>query len=389
MPGPHSYTGEDVAEIHVHGGDFAPVRALNAVLDRGARMAEPGEFTKRAFLNGKIDLTQAEAVMDLIQAKTASAGKLAEKQMAGRLGSKIRKIRISLIGALAEIESRLDFPDEDLDFVVPEELTAVLSSAEREIENLLKSGRSGRILRNGVRLVLAGSPNAGKSSLLNALLGFDRAIVTEVPGTTRDTLEENLTIHGILCKITDTAGLRENSSDLVEGMGIVRTKESIQSAEIVLWLLDASRPDSYKEDLDRLKRELPEGMPCIVCWNKTDLLSDRQLADLPEVPNSLNSVKISALNGTGLNELSDQIEQLVWRRADHSESDCAIAERHEKLLKEAAVRLEQAESEIKRLAWELAASCLHEAVFSLGTITGENVQPDILDEIFSRFCIGK
>ena len=222
--------------------------------------------------------------------------------------------------------------------------------------------------------------------MLNALLGIDRAIVTAIPGTTRDTLEESLSIRGILCRITDTAGLRENSPDPVEEIGIERSKETIEQSELVIWMLDASTADQHQADIERAVRTVPEHIPTIICWNKTDLLTEQEQNALPEIPGRFEVIKISAANGDGLEELAQTVENLVWQKTDQRESDCAIAERHEVLLQEALVNITQACMEIQNAAWELAASCLHQALFHLGTVTGEDVQPDLLDNIFSKFC---
>lgn len=380
MPGPRSYTGEDVVELQCHGGDFAPERLLKALLANGARLAEPGEFTRRAFLNGKMDLTQAEAVLDLIQARTADAASLAERQLSGALGKKIRDAAKELPGVLAEIESRLDFPEEDLNWRTPEELIAQIAPVLDRIQSLLAGGRAGSIIRNGVRLVIAGAPNVGKSSLLNRILGYDRAIVTEIPGTTRDTVEENAVIRGIHFRLTDTAGVREDAADKVEAFGIERSRESLRSAEVVIWLLDLTR--DHQEQLGEMEKLLAASgchAKVIVCWNKKDL------AATPGV----HPCEISAETGEGVEHLYDELARAVFENPGERESESAIAQRHEKLLREAQTQLEQAVPELLAEAWELAAVHIREAIYDLGTITGENASPDVLDEIFSRFCIGK
>ena len=235
MPGPASYTGEDTVELHCHGGSFAPGRLLRELIGAGARMAEPGEFTKRAFLNGKMDLTQAEAVADLIAAKTESAARLAEKQLSGRLGDNIRQLRETLTHLLAEFESRLDFSEENLDWLPTEKCLAEMQNTADRLDRMIRSADDGSILRDGVKVVIAGRPNAGKSSLLNALLGFDRAIVTEIPGTTRDTLEEFVSFRNIPVRLTDTAGLHESVSDPVEQLGIQRSLDSLKGASCIFW----------------------------------------------------------------------------------------------------------------------------------------------------------
>ena len=387
MPGPASYTGEDTVELHCHGGSFAPKRLLQAVLNAGARSAGPGEFTKRAFLNGKMDLTQAEAVADLIAAKTESAAKLAERQLSGRIGDSIRSLRMKLTSLLAELESRLDFPEEDLDWESPEKYLDLLGEVGATIKNMILSAQNGAILRGGVSAVIAGRPNAGKSSLLNALLGFDRAIVTEIPGTTRDTLEEFVSLQNIPVRLTDTAGLRDAAPDPVEQLGIQRSLESLKGAACIFWVLDASTQQSAEESVRYLKQHRPERGTLIAVWNKTDLSSSP--AELPELPD-IPAVRISALTGRGLDDLLDCFVNAVWHLTpDREATACEVSARHAELLQNALAVLERCAEEVHQESWELAAFSLRDAVNSLGKITGETVSPDILDEIFARFCIGK
>ncbi|OQA83605.1 MAG: tRNA modification GTPase MnmE [Lentisphaerae bacterium ADurb.Bin242] len=386
MPGPKSYTGEDTVELHCHGGSFAPKRLLEAVLASGIRLAAPGEFTKRAFLNGKMDLTQAEAVADLISAKSESAARLAEKQLSGRIGSQVRQARERLIHLLAEIESRMDFPEEELDWMAPSGMTAELQRVAESLRKMLQSVEHGSILRNGLRVVIAGRPNAGKSSLLNALLGFERAIVTEIPGTTRDTLEEFVSLRGIPVMLTDTAGLREQSADPIEKLGIRRSRDSMRTAQFIFWVLDASTSEAAAESAEHLKTHLPFPAEAIVAWNKTELDTSPEV--LPEL-SGLPCVRISALKGDGLDALLDLFAARVWKGNDVSESECEVSARHAAFLEDALSSLEKAVPEIASESWELAAACMRGALAALGSITGEEVSPDMLDEIFSRFCIGK
>ena len=387
MQNPHSYTGEDVVELQCHGGSFAPERLLNALLQNGVRMAEPGEFTRRAFLNGKMDLTQAEAVLDLIQARTADAANLAERQLAGHLGGKIREAAGVLPTILAEIESRMDFPEEDLDWRTPEELLSVLAQAQDALAGLLAGSRAGAVIRNGVRLVIAGAPNVGKSSLLNRILGYDRVIVTNIPGTTRDTVEECAVIRGIQFRLTDTAGVRDDAADPVETFGIERSRDSLRSAEIVLWMLDLTKDHSTQ--LQEMQRMLQDCHGTVVtCWNKADLCpaSDRTAL------NGDHSAVISTLTGEGVDDLFALLEKTVRAGAgmtSERESDTVVAQRHEALIRDAAEQLDGAVPEIPAENWELAAVRIRAAIRSLGTITGEYAAPDVLDEIFARFCIGK
>lgn len=382
---PCSYTGENSVELQCHGGKCAPERLLEAVLRTGARMAEPGEFTRRAFLNGKMDLTQAEAVLDLIQARTREAAALAERQMDGRLGNKIREAAAPLSGILAEIESRLDFPEEDLDWKSPKELIVSLKQSRKILSDLLAGSRAGAILRDGVRLVIAGAPNVGKSSLLNRILGFDRAIVTEIPGTTRDTLDAEAVFRGIRFEITDTAGLRRPTPDPVENAGIERSKSSLQRAEIVLWMLDSSLP--ALPQLNIMKQALKDCRAKILpCWNKIDLITKNMRP--PETPAG-NATAVSALSGTGFEELLDRIAAAVREDLPEREPETAVSRRHEELLHSAVDELDKAVPELVSEDWELASVRIREALRGLRTVTGENASPDLLDEIFSRFCIGK
>ncbi len=380
MPGPASYTGEDVVELQCHGGDLAPDRLLKALLKNGVRMAEPGEFTRRAFLNGKMDLTQAEAVLDLIQAGTEAAANLAEKQLNGQLGGQVRAAAGILPDALAEIESRMDFPEEEMDWRTPEELIDLVSAAKGKIQFLLAGSRAGAIIRNGVRLVIAGAPNVGKSSLLNRILGYDRAIVTDIPGTTRDTVEESAVIRGILFRLTDTAGVREDAADAVESFGIERSRTSLKNAELILWLMDLT--GDRDAQLAEMERALDGCRAAVIpCWNKADAVPSGGADD--------GMLRISAAAGDGMEQLFDRLADTVGLNESERESDHAVAQRHEALLRDAAEQLDAAVPEIRREEWELAAVRIRAAVRALGMITGETASPDILDEIFSRFCIGK
>ena len=383
MPGPHSYTGEDVVELHCHGGAAAPKRLLEAVIRSGARMAAPGEFTRRAFINGRMDLTQAEAVADLIASKSASALSLAERQASGVLGKAVKAIRESLLDALAEIESRLDFPEEDIPWRPAAELAKGIASCEEKAAKLLKSRLDGTVLREGVRLVIAGRPNVGKSSLLNALLGFDRAIVSATPGTTRDTIEESASLRGIPVRLTDTAGLRE-SHDEIESLGVERSRKSLSGAEAVLWLLDASS-ETPGEEVAHMRENLPKGLSAIAIWNKADL----RKGDAPLPETEIPSVLVSATTGEGLQQLLDLFAKTVWGSESHAEPEMAVSARHSSLLEEAIPALADTRMEIEAEHWELAASSLRSAIRNLGEITGEDATLDVLDSIFSRFCIGK
>jgi len=383
MPGPASYTGEDVVELHCHGGALVARRVLSALLQAGARHAAPGEFTRRAFLNGKLDLTQAEAVAEIIRANSDTALRLAERQNAGVLGHSIRELRRNLVGVLAEIESRLDFPEEDLAWQEPEQLAATLTTTTAAVAGLLATARDGMIFRDGVRVVIAGRPNSGKSTLLNRFLGYDRAITADLPGTTRDTIEEVTVIRGLPLRLIDTAGIRPDAGP-VEELGVARTMASLQAAQVVLWLFDATAADPAAE-VAALAENCAGAAAIVAAWNKCDLLSDATALPKTWLP----AVRISARTGAGLEALLDALVRAVWQDDARHEPEIAVSARHARLLEQVAASLPMATREIRAGHWELAAVALREAIAALGGITGESVSPDILDEIFSNFCIGK
>ena len=396
MPGPHSFTGEDVAEIHCHGGSFAARRALRLALGAGARLAQNGEFTRRAFLNGKLDLTQAEGVLDLINAGSERAGLLAERQLNGAVGSLIREIRAEVVHLLSECESRLDFSEEDLDWMPPETFCKNVAALRKRAAELALTARAGNLIRDGVALVIAGPPNAGKSSLLNRMLGYDRAIVTPIPGTTRDTLEESVSIGGIRFRVTDTAGLREaEQADPVEAMGMERSQQSLGAADIVLWLLDASAPaETFQAQFEVMQRARSAVRgKFIPCWNKMDEAAGSDALNQAESAIADRTVfeHISARTGDGLESLFRRLEETAWDGlpAAAQSGAAAVSERHAALLEQAANHLDAASEDAARGSWELAGSSLRTAAELIGCITGETATPDILDEIFSRFCIGK
>jgi tRNA modification GTPase len=382
MPGPQSYTGDDVAELHCHGGTLVCRRALSAIIAAGARAAEPGEFTFRAFINGKVDLTQAEAVSDLISAHSEMALHLAERQLNGSLRKRITALRTELIEILAECESTMDFTEENLDWTAPEIFAGKLREILSELQRLRESASDGAILRDGVRVVIAGMPNVGKSSLLNYLLGYDRAIVTQLPGTTRDTLEETVNLRNIPVRLTDTAGIRE-SSDMIEGLGIDRSRQIIRQSQIILWMLDASST-TIAQDIEFMSQHLIRNTGTIAIWNKIDLAPD---AILPEVP--YPSVAVSTVTGTGIDTLLDTFERMVWGSSHHFEPEIAVNSRHSACLDEAINAIPAAAGKIASGDIELAAVNLREVITALGNISGDTASPDILEHIFSRFCIGK
>ena len=383
MPGPRSFTGEDIVEIHAHGGSFNSRRIIEEITKNGARQACPGEFTFRAFMNGKLDLTQAEAVADLIAANSNMAVHLAERQMDGVLGRKITEIRNKLIEMLAECESRVDFPEEELDFVPVKEHLKQLLVTKNEIETLYNTRKEGSVLREGIRVVIAGRPNAGKSSLLNLLLGYDRAITTPIPGTTRDTLEEFANIRGIPVKLIDTAGIRE-SEDLVEGIGVKRSLSSLKRSQVIVWLLDATYKDLV-EELREMEKHLKGAKNVIAVWNKIDQVPDPQ--KLPET--SFKTAKISITEQTGIENFLNIFEKLVWEHPHTQEPEIAVSTRHAEFLAQALKLIPDVINTLSEKEWELASVSLKTIVSALGNITGEEANLDIYETIFSKFCIGK
>ena len=392
MKAPHSYTGDDTVELQCHGGSIAPGRLLKAVYAAGARPAEPGEFTRRAFLNGKLDLTQAEAVADLIGARSDVAADLALRQLSGRPGEEIRACREILLSLLAEIESRMDFPEEDLDWKSVPALLSDVEEVREKLEKLVSSRKRGAILREGVRLVIAGKPNSGKSSLLNALLGYERAIVTEIAGTTRDTLEETADFRGIPVHLSDTAGLRSESSDRIEKIGMERSMDSIRRAEVLFWVADLADAEARKDPFGALEA-VPENVFVILVWNKSDLFplpeAKKRGVYVTGTGRKIPYVRVSAKTGEGLDLLLDLFRETVLEGGEFSSGEWEVSLRHAQELEKALSSLAEGSSVLEKEEWELAASSLRKASDHLGGITGETVSADILEEIFSRFCIGK
>jgi tRNA modification GTPase len=370
---PASFTGEDMGEITCHGGILLAARILETVLRSGARAADAGEFSQRAFFNGKIDLTRAEAIMDIIRARTAPALRAAALQLEGRLGKEIMALRDTVLEVVAHIEAWIDFPEEGIDPATGRHLLAKINAALERTERLLSTADEGRVLREGIRVAIVGLPNAGKSSLLNRLLGMDRAIVSEVPGTTRDTIEESACLRGILFRLTDTAGLRE-TNDPVEREGVARSGRAMESADLVLHIFDASATTPPAPLNDRE----------ILVANKCDLLPTESLKHT-------GAIAVSSLTGEGFDALLDAMTNANGsKHAGAGDSLAAINARHKALLEFAATSLRAAAELVQTSAPpELAAVELRSALDALGRIVGATDTEDILGEIFSRFCIGK
>ena len=379
---PHSYTGEDMVELNLHGNPRILQRAVELFLKAGARLAEPGEFTKRAFLNGKLDLTQAEAVAELISAKTELARKVALKQLHGELSKYIRPLRDTLLELLAYVEADIEFAEEDIPTLTKEQVLEMVDKVLKGIDELLKTAKTGKFIREGIKLAIVGRPNVGKSSLFNALLKEERAIVTDIEGTTRDYIEETLQLKGIPVRLIDTAGIRE-TQDIVEKIGVERSKKKIEEADLVLFVIDGSR-EITDEDLKIY--ETIKTKERIVVVNKVDLPLRANL----EIFKGENIIKVSALTGEGLEELSEEILKKVGVQLEES-VNIYVSLRHETLLKKAKEVLERFKEEYrtKDISPEIAMLDLREASDYLGEILGDITTEDVLGKIFSTFCIGK
>lgn len=385
MRSPRSYTREDVVEINCHSGYLVLKRILEETLVQGARLAHPGEFTLRAFLSGRLDLTQAEAVLEVIQARTETALRVAASHLRGTLGGRVGEIRKQLLDILARVEAALDFPEEAQE-LSPEALRPALAGPLHLLRALCDTYREGRLLKEGLVVVIAGRPNVGKSSLLNRLLAADRAIVTEIPGTTRDVIEEGVNIQGIPVRLTDTAGLRQAASDRVEELGMARTRERLEAADIILFLVDGSQPlpEGDRRTLEELKHR-----PGLAVINKMDLPSRLPEGELKQVT-AFPLIKISALTGQGLGELRAAIVDLALAGGVRPQGEIITRARHYQHLAASLEHLSAAQDLLNiEPPWELVAEELRAAMHALGEITGEEVGEDILERIFAEFCIGK
>ena len=381
FPAPHSYTGEDVVELQGHGGPVVLQLLLQRCFELGARVAEPGEFTKRAFLNDKLDLAQAESVADLIDASTAQAARCALRSLQGEFSHQIGAMVEALTDLRMLVEATLDFPEEDVALLERGNARAKLENVRRQLAQIVAASRQGRLLREGAQVVLAGQPNVGKSSLLNALAGTERAIVTEIPGTTRDAIRETISLHGVPLHIIDTAGLRD-PRDAVEKIGIQKTWEAIAAADLVLWVSDTTRPETRMAD-PALAARLPAGAPRLNIVNKIDLPGTQPGR---QAQAGLTEVAVSAKSGAGLELLRSAILEAVgW--GGTGEGLFMARERHLQALHTAAGHLEQAAA--RSTETELFAEDLKLAQNALASITGEVSADDLLGKIFSHFCIGK
>ena len=384
---PKSNTGEDTIELSCHGSPYILQKILELLVQKGARLAKPGEFTLRAFLNKKLDLSQAEAVADLIAADSAASHQTAMQQMRGGYSQQIQNLREKLINFASLIELELDFAEEDVEFASKSELFQLVQNIHSLLQSLLQSFQYGNVLKNGVPTVIAGRPNAGKSTLLNALLKEERAIVSNIAGTTRDTIEESFVVDGVTFRLIDTAGIR-HSNDTIESIGIERTFEAMQKASLILYIFDASQ--TTPEELQVELSQIPAGNHLIIpIGNKVDLLtkSVNQLTQLPA--NSPEITYLSSLNKHGIDELIERLKNFI--RTNKSGNDIVVSNlRHFEALQQASNALEQVLQAINlQMSGELLSLDIRKAIFHLGEITGEITTEDLLGNIFSKFCIGK
>ena len=390
MRGPKSFTAEDTVEINCHGGVYAMKRVLETVLKNGARPAEPGEFTKRAFLNGRIDLSRAEAVMDVIQAKNEYALKNSLSQLKGSVQKKLKSLRQSILYEIARIESALDDPEHMSLENYPEELGAKNKEWVAEIEKLIDSSENGKILKEGIQTVILGKPNAGKSSLLNILSGEEKAIVTEIAGTTRDILEETVNIHGITLRLMDTAGIR-STEDVVEKIGVSRAKESAKNADLIIYVIDTSRP---LDENDREIMELLRGKKAVILLNKSDLDSVVTREEVLEQLDDLEvqkMISVSAKEQTGIEELENALKDLFFEgKVTFNDEVCITNLRQKADLAEARESLLKVQESLEMdMPEDFYSIDLMSAYEAIGAITGESVGEDLVNEIFSKFCMGK
>ncbi len=384
---PKSYTTEDMCEINSHGGNIIMKRILEICLKNGATLAEPGEFTKRAFLNGRIDLLQAESVIDVINAKSEKEAKTAIKQLEGELSKKISEIKNEIMNVMVNIEVSIDYPEYDIEDVTNNEVFSMLNSIEKKLEKLSKSFDSGKIIKEGIKTAIIGKPNVGKSSLLNAILKEDRAIVTEYEGTTRDIIEEFITVEGIPLKLMDTAGIRQ-TKDEVEKIGIKKSREIVDTADLIIAIFDSSK-EIEKEDLEIL--DLIKEKNSIIILNKTDLKAKINENDKRLKEASKYIIKISALNKIGIDSLYEKISEMFNLNKINLDNDVLITNiRQKDFINKAIDNVKKAKETLEqKMSIDITAIFIKEILEELGKITGEFVSEDIINEIFAKFCLGK
>ena len=384
---PKSYTTENMCEINSHGGNIVLKKILELCLKNGAELAEPGEFTKRAFLNGRIDLLQAESVIDIINAKSDKELKTGVKQLEGFLSNEIAKIKQEILDVMVNIEVAIDYPEYDVDEVTNKQILDMLESVENKLKRLENSFDNGKIIKEGIKTAIVGKPNAGKSSLLNAILKEDRAIVTEIEGTTRDTIEEFVTINGIPLKLVDTAGIRK-AQDEVEKIGINKSREIAKEADLIIAIFDSSN-DLKEEDIEILN--LIKGKKVIILLNKIDLNSRIDENDSRLLSVSKDIIKVSALNNLGIDKLYEKITELFNLDQINLDNEVLITNlRQKNLIVKAIEHINETKTTMSNnMPLDIVAISIKEILEDLGSITGDEVSEDIIDEIFSKFCLGK
>ena len=385
FPGPHSYTGEDSAEFHCHGSPVVLRELLSALFAAGARQARAGEFTQRAFLNGQLDLTQAEAVIDLIDAETAAAARNAAAQLDGGLRRTLEPIQDALLEISSRFYAVVDYPDEDIEDIRPEQITEALHTADEALRRLLATCQRGKVLKSGVRTAIVGRPNAGKSSLLNALAGYERAIVTNIPGTTRDTVEESVLCGGVQLRLIDTAGIRE-TEDTVERLGVERSRKAMESADLVLAVVD-SAADFTPED-EALLTMAAQKEHWVLLWSKCDLPESRRPYALPFRPAA--SISLSSLTGEGLDALEQTVARLFPAGNEAETGSLLTDSRQEDAVRRAKNAIRRAKEALESgFTPDAILTDAEEALEALGELTGRTAREEIVGRIFSRFCVGK
>ena len=389
---PHSYTGEDVCEINCHGGNQVTKEILELVLESGATLAEPGEFSKRAFLNGKMDLSQAEAVINLINAKTKTESRIAAKNMEGDLSKKIRELREELVELMAQIEVSVDYPEYDYEEVEPTSIISLLDKKISQIQHILDTYEHGKYIKNGVNVAILGKPNVGKSSLLNNLAHYEKAIVTNIPGTTRDIVEETINLGNIVLNISDTAGIRD-TEDIIEKIGVEKSLKILEEMDLVLYIINGEEGIA-KQDFEILSKIQNKGLKYITVINKSDIASKDDIKDIMDEleKNNINKpVLISVKDNVGIDELKEKIVNLFDSTdLDYSHELIITNERHKDLLKKAVNYLEDAKKEIALgQPIDIVSIYVKKSTKTLGEIIGADVTQDIIAKIFEKFCLGK
>lgn len=386
---PNSFTGEDVCEINCHGGRKVTLDILNLVVQNGARLAEPGEFSKRAFLNGKMDLSKAEAIIDVINAKTSAQAKIATNQLQGGLYQKVEDIRDKLVTLMAEIEVSIDYPEYDYEEISNEKIIERINKVESEIASLIKTYDDGKYIKDGINLAIVGNTNVGKSSLLNTLLKEEKAIVTDIEGTTRDVIEETLVIGNLVLNVSDTAGIRE-TDDIVEAIGVTKSLKAIEETDIVIYLIDITRGIEAK-DIELLNKIKDLNKPYIIGLNKIDISREKLNEIIQQLKEYNNVLPISTASGEGITELKETIENMFnIKDFDSEQNRIIVNERHKHLLQLAKESLIKAR-EISNMgeSLDIAAIDIKQATSLLGEITGKDASIDVVNRIFEKFCLGK